>query len=580
MVKVGDLWCLKGDMHIHSHYSDGERLEKNLAQIVNCGFDFCAMTDHDTFSGSRAALETVKHMKSSFPIVVRGQEATCSGCHILAYGTHEDFIKTAPLDQVCRNIRAAGGYAVAAHPDWEYTRRYLRESGLFDDLVRNGDLDGVELMNFHKPDDPGNIVKEWANAYCLERIGSGFPLSVTCGSDAHRACEITPERYLCVFAETPDERGILDAVFHRRLSVAVWGDCVIGSKEACELFYSMPAKKQEENTIGLKSTILADGMLYQVCGAEHSMVCGSLTPRSGNSFFKAGFDHGCALILSENQAVRHADYIEIPDKIEIKCVPEFSDGKIRAKVSFTAAEDTVLKLNVNGTDFQYANSGGDFECTAGKLDEYTNCINAALYDKNGVILSRRSWDFPVALLNKWYDLQLLAVDAPSPDGTEPSARFKFTKRENTVFLDMEINDRFFCQPCRGFSMYMGDSVQFGLDFDCAASENDLIERKIWELGIAVTDENGCDFVVYNFPAASERKTAEAWHSFAERRGNTSFCQVGIPAEFFNPSGVAGFNMIFNINDGSGRRGFLAWRKGIGDRKKSADWGYILLNELK
>ena len=55
MLKIGNLWYLKGDMHLHTNYSDGEQLEAVLAQIVNCGMDFCAVTDHDTFSGSRAA---------------------------------------------------------------------------------------------------------------------------------------------------------------------------------------------------------------------------------------------------------------------------------------------------------------------------------------------------------------------------------------------------------------------------------------------------------------------------------------------------------------------------------------------
>jgi hypothetical protein len=36
-------------------------------------------------------------------------------------------------------------------------------------------------------------------------------------------------------------------------------------------------------------------------------------------------------------------------------------------------------------------------------------------------------------------------------------------------------------------------------------------------------------------------------------------------------------MIYNINDGGGRRGYLGWRNGIGDRKRSADWGYVVLN---
>jgi hypothetical protein len=51
--------------------------------------------------------------------------------------------------------------------------------------------------------------------------------------------------------------------------------------------------------------------------------------------------------------------------------------------------------------------------------------------------------------------------------------------------------------------------------------------------------------------------------------------VEIPEDVLAPGKIFGFNMIYNINDGAGRRGYLAWRNGIGDRKRSADWGFII-----
>ncbi len=38
----------------------------------------------------------------------------------------------------------------------------------------------------------------------------------------------------------------------------------------------------------------------------------------------------------------------------------------------------------------------------------------------------------------------------------------------------------------------------------------------------------------------------------------------------------GFNIIVNVNDGVGRRGWLHWTPGIGERKSSADWGWLIL----
>jgi hypothetical protein len=44
----------------------------------------------------------------------------------------------------------------------------------------------------------------------------------------------------------------------------------------------------------------------------------------------------------------------------------------------------------------------------------------------------------------------------------------------------------------------------------------------------------------------------------------------------NSGSIIGFNLMTNINDGSGWRGWLQWIPGIGDRKRAADWGWLIL----
>ena len=573
MVRAGDLWCLKGDLHIHSHHSDGERLEKMISRVINCGFDFCAISDHDTFAGSRAALKLAEECKENFPFIIRSQESTCSGCHILSYGTLEEYVKSAPLDEVCRNIRAAGGYAVAAHPDWVHTRSFFRESGLFRQLVESEALDGIELMNFPMPEDKGRIAEEWTNSFYFEYSSHFAPPAVTCGSDAHCAHEITPERYLAVFAERPDEKSVLEAIFRHKRAVAVWGECVIGTPEACELYFSIP-QHQSFRKLAVSREICADGMRLKVSGGGKNCFSGCLEQISDDTFFKSGFDHGEALIINRNGGEMSAEYLEFPDKVDIRCIPVFEDGAIRARFETGSQERLVLKCSVNGKEFISEKS----VFTCGEVEEMANDIAVLAYDSSGTAVCRKRWDFPVCVLEKWYDLSLLFAETPAPDGIEPSARFRFSCAADDIVLDMEVDDALFCQPYRGFGMYMGDSVQFGLDFDCAASENDLVERRIWEFGICVTDDGTCDFAVYNFPAAADRSLAEKLRYSAIRQGSRSIYQVVIGREFSGTAGAAGFNMIFNINDGAGRRGYLAWRKGIGDRKKSADWGYILFTD--
>ena len=572
MEKAGNLWYLKGDMHIHTHYSDGGRLEEVIARVVNCGFDFCAISDHDTFAGSRAALETVESCRSNTPIIIRSQESTCAGCHILSYGTLNKYDRALPLEEVCRSIRAAGGYAVAAHPDWQPTRKNFRESGVFAALVENGLLDGVELMNFPEPSSEADIADEWTNRYYFERSAAGEPFCVTCGSDAHTSADITPERFLAVFAETLDEKGILDAIFRYRRSAAVWGNCVIGTPEACELYRSVCGKRHRDEEITVQREICSDGIKFKVSGAEKTFFYGDIKQLADDTFFKPGFDHGNALLISKKGQAAQAEYIGIADRVEVKCIPVMENGTIRAHFSTSCCDELVFKCRVNGKEFVFDRS--PYIC--GTLLEEQNDISIEVFNRDGVIVGKKHWDFPVCVPDKWYWLSKLTADLPAPDGIEPSAKFKFSRQNDDIILDMEVTDHLFCQPYGGTGMYMGDSVQFGFDFECAASENDLVERKVWEFGICVTDRNTGDFVVYNTPsAAAPGVPAKLKHS-AQRKNDTTSYRVVADKNFSGAGAVFGFNMIFNINDGNGRRGYLAWRNGIGDRKKSADWGFVVV----
>ena len=582
MQKAGNLWYLTGDMHLHTHHSDGEQLEKMLSQVVNSGFDFCAVTDHDTYDGSRAALELAEKSGRDFPIIVRGQEATCSGCHILAYGTLEPFCKTGTLPDVCRSIRSAGGYAVAAHPDWEFTRASFRTNGLFAHLVENALIDGVELMNFPL-EESADICGEWTNRYTLEKFSREefFPLTV--GSDAHRASEITSARFVGVFAESCDEQGILDAIFKKRLSVAVWNGCVIGTPEALRLFGELgeAAFPTAAPQFPVSREIRKNGVFYHIGSgtADEVSCCGKLEKVDSNTLFHYGHTEDHDLVLINNGGSVTAVYAETANGVELKSVPELNGTAGITPVfsfempDFISGEAVRFSGKINGRNFDISNNSALFAVPDCPLRVGKNQLSVCASSVDGIPLGGREWDYPVAQTGVWQELDMLTVQAGSPDGNEVEARFRFTSAGKKVTLEMEIEDRFFCQPYSGFAMYMGDSIQFGIDPECSASLNDLVDRKIWELGIAMT-ESGCELVIYNHPADQEPRL-ESWVFSGRREGDKQFYTVEIPQEILTAGSIFGFNMIYNINDGSGRRGYLAWRNGIGDRKRSADWGFVI-----
>ena len=580
MLKIGDLWYLKGDMHIHTNYSDGEQLEENLAKLLNCGMDFCAITDHDNYNGSKAAIALLEKAGAPCPVIIRGQEATCSGCHILAYGTLEEFNKTGPLEEVCADIRKHGGYAVAAHPDWSITRKTFRENGLFQSLIENNHLDGAELMNIEVINDPAEIPREWTNCYYQERLRAGSPFPITVGSDAHHLKNITPDRFVAVFAERCDEASILEAIFKKRLSVAVCGEYAYGTPEALELYrHARALETPSEISRKLNFSQTDDGEFITFDPpAEKYYISGPLTPQ-GAGFFKAGFARDTALLLTDDNGKYAAFSISFDDAVSMKCIPACCGNTVVPQLEFVRNSkwqntELVLSGSINGRTFRQIFTGDRLLLSELPLrtDGKKNDISLEIHSQNGILLSRKSWDYPIALYNNWIFPENLRVDAPPPGGKEVSVRFRFSKDGENTILEMVADDPHFCQPFSNFCMYMGDCIQFGLDMTCAASENDLVSRKVWELGIALTP-NGKELIAYNTPAGHDKAEIEQIAYTIERTGDIQTYRLVLPPAFTGKT--FGFNMIYNINDGGGRRGYLGWRNGIADRKRSADWGFVI-----
>ncbi|NOR58728.1 MAG: PHP domain-containing protein, partial [Sulfurimonas sp.] len=70
---------LKGDLHMHSTYSDGKTTPFAMVMAsLDAGMDFLSVTDHDSYDGSQNAIEKVK--KNSIDILVlAGEEVSVGG---------------------------------------------------------------------------------------------------------------------------------------------------------------------------------------------------------------------------------------------------------------------------------------------------------------------------------------------------------------------------------------------------------------------------------------------------------------------------------------------------------------------
>ena len=79
---------LKGDLHLHTTFSDGlESPEHRAVMAREKGLDFLAITDHNSYHGSKYLIEKMKACPNNM-VFIRGEEVHAKSCpvHILSLG--------------------------------------------------------------------------------------------------------------------------------------------------------------------------------------------------------------------------------------------------------------------------------------------------------------------------------------------------------------------------------------------------------------------------------------------------------------------------------------------------------------
>jgi hypothetical protein len=172
---TGARWY-RGDLHLHTVHSDGERDPAEMASAAHAGgLDFIVSTDHNTNSANRAwpACHT------GGLLVIPGEEVTTRHGHWLAVGLSPrgwvDW-RYGPNDGVfprfAAEVREAGGLVVAAHPSvplpgaaWEFG---------FDHV------DALEVWNGHWNVDDELSLRIWQRL-----LRQGRRVVAVGGSDSH-----------------------------------------------------------------------------------------------------------------------------------------------------------------------------------------------------------------------------------------------------------------------------------------------------------------------------------------------------------------------------------------------------------
>jgi predicted metal-dependent phosphoesterase TrpH len=204
---------MRGVLHVHSIFSDGEEsLERIVQRFQDVHMDFLLMSDHaEVFDDERmkryaGLCETLSSAK--FP-VIPGLEFALKGgsIHILGYGI-TGRVRASTMDGIVDGIHEQGGIAVLAHPP----------SGSINmiDTVK-GKLDGIEVWNGRYD---GTTTPRAQSFQLLRRVRTwNSKTSAFCGVDFHKIGQARKAVHVELEAERAGPRDIISALRAGRFTV-------------------------------------------------------------------------------------------------------------------------------------------------------------------------------------------------------------------------------------------------------------------------------------------------------------------------------------------------------------------------
>lgn len=259
-----DLFALrpwKGDFHMHSYGSDGEKAPADVPGFCRLrGFDFMALSDHEKYEPSLEAIAA----SAPFDCDLRcypGEEIHLNNrlkinphvinfggrCGVMRFASEhraefealvdaiaaslppglDEFnrLQVAYTEAAFRKIRDFGGVAVYCHPYWRVGGdRFYVTPETQETLLARGNFDAVEVISGYSR--PAMEENQLSAARFADLRAQGCKIAVVGVSDAHGYEEDHPYYpwfawyYTIVFAETP-EFAELAAGIRARRSVAV-----------------------------------------------------------------------------------------------------------------------------------------------------------------------------------------------------------------------------------------------------------------------------------------------------------------------------------------------------------------------
>jgi len=239
---------LKGDLHMHTIYSDGKRTPLAMClSSMESGMDFISITDHDNYNGSLQAIKNVKESNLDI-LVLPGEEVTVAkgdnsgNGHILSINANksideqrkDDVVYEKELEEIAKKIKKdlsetnieplnyarniwvinkikeAKGISILCHPKWLYhNSKYHLHQPLYKEMLKNSSLDGIEVVgDIDKIEELNNMTY----LTYMETKNKHKYLAPIANTDAHDSDHDAGERFTIVFAKQKTCDGIVEAI--------------------------------------------------------------------------------------------------------------------------------------------------------------------------------------------------------------------------------------------------------------------------------------------------------------------------------------------------------------------------------
>ncbi len=196
----------KGNLHTHTTNSDGPLPpQATVCAYADLGYDFLMLSDHD-------GVTDFSRLDPSGMTLIRGNEITQNGIHILHVGADGVLEPLRKRQSVINAINSQGGFAIINHPNWGENFIHCQQAEI--EALR--DYDGIEIYNgvSERVEGSAMATDRWDMLLSKGRRVWGF------GNDDGHDPRDFGVAWNMVFAENNSAQALIDAMRQGRFYVS------------------------------------------------------------------------------------------------------------------------------------------------------------------------------------------------------------------------------------------------------------------------------------------------------------------------------------------------------------------------